>query len=228
MNRRRDFATWLGAILGTICALFVLALGAHASEHRGALTEEFHQTYALTPDGRIELDNINGPVHISSWERNEVKVDAVKRASDRNLLTQTEIKVETTPDSVRIWTRYASEEERRKYKPEKDEVDIAEVDYTLKVPVGAQESISLIGGSLEITGVKGDLRAGAVSGRINAQGLGGGVRISTISGPVEVALTHLDESKPLSFSSVNGSVVLTIPSDFSTAGWRKRVSFCQS
>jgi len=26
------------------CALLILALGAHASEHRGALTEEFHQT----------------------------------------------------------------------------------------------------------------------------------------------------------------------------------------
>jgi hypothetical protein len=43
-----------------------------------AFTEEFHQTYALTPDGRVELDNINGDVHISTWDRSEVKVDAVK------------------------------------------------------------------------------------------------------------------------------------------------------
>src|ERR1700728_3968211 len=76
MNRNRQHATWLGAVLGTVCALFVLALGAHASDHRGALTEEFHQTYAITADGRIELGIINGSVHIPSWDRNEVKVPA--------------------------------------------------------------------------------------------------------------------------------------------------------
>ena len=35
MNRHRQSATWLGAALGTACAVLVLALGAHASDHRG-------------------------------------------------------------------------------------------------------------------------------------------------------------------------------------------------
>ena len=52
MNRQRQFATWSGAVLGMICALFLLSLAARASDHQGAFTEEFHQTYALTPDGR--------------------------------------------------------------------------------------------------------------------------------------------------------------------------------
>ncbi|MGZ4913787.1 MAG: hypothetical protein ACXV3T_02535, partial [Halobacteriota archaeon] len=86
MNRHRQSATWLGAVLGTVCALLVLALGAHASDHRGALTEEFHQTYALTADGRVELDNINGDVHISSWDQNQVKVDAIKYADSKERL----------------------------------------------------------------------------------------------------------------------------------------------
>ena len=84
MNRQRQFPTWLGAVLGTICALFIFALGAHASDHRGAFTEEFHQTYSFTADGRVELENINGAVHISTWDRNEVKVDAVKYADAKN------------------------------------------------------------------------------------------------------------------------------------------------
>ena len=52
MNRHRQSATWLGAAVGTACALLILGLEAHASDHRGALTEEFHQTYAMTADGR--------------------------------------------------------------------------------------------------------------------------------------------------------------------------------
>src|SRR5262245_2580567 len=44
------------------------------------LTEEFHQTYQLSPTGRVSIANINGDVHINVWNQNSVKVDAVKRA----------------------------------------------------------------------------------------------------------------------------------------------------
>src|SRR5258708_40187909 len=93
MNRQRQFATWSGAVLGTTCALFLFSLAARASDHQGAFIEEFHQTYALTPDGRVELDNINGAVHISSWARNEVKVDAVKYAETTERLEEAKSEV---------------------------------------------------------------------------------------------------------------------------------------
>src|ERR1017187_4378070 len=102
MNRHRQSATWFGAALGTVCALLVLALGAHASDHRGALREEFHQTYALTAEGRVEPDNINGPVHISSWDRNEVKVDAVKYADTKERLDEAKIEIDARNDSISI------------------------------------------------------------------------------------------------------------------------------
>src|ERR1700687_872687 len=106
MNRQRRLATWSGAVLGMICALFLLSLAARASDHQGAFTEEFHQTYALTPDGRVELDNINGAVHISSWDRNEVKVDAVKYADTKERLDEVKIEVESGKDHLSIRTRY--------------------------------------------------------------------------------------------------------------------------
>src|SRR6478672_7938006 len=106
MNRHHRSAAWLGATAGTLCALLTFALGAHASDHRGALTEEFHQTYAITTDGRIELDNINGDVHISSWDRNEVKVDAVKYADTKERLDEAKIEVNASKDSVSIRTKY--------------------------------------------------------------------------------------------------------------------------
>ena len=61
----------------------------------GTLTEEFHQTYAISADGRVELDNINGPVHISSWDRNEVKVDAIKYADTKERLDEAKIEVDS-------------------------------------------------------------------------------------------------------------------------------------
>jgi hypothetical protein len=97
MNRHSQIATWFGATLGTVCALVMLAVGAHGSDYRGAVTEEFHQTYSLTPDGRVELDNINGPVHISTWDRNEVKVDAIKSASTKERLDEARIEIVMFP-----------------------------------------------------------------------------------------------------------------------------------
>src|SRR5258708_30954038 len=48
--------------------------------------EEFHQTYPLSANGRVTVENLNGSVRIAVWDRNEVKVDAVKRAYRRERL----------------------------------------------------------------------------------------------------------------------------------------------
>src|SRR5215469_6050471 len=105
MRQLRRRATWTGAILGTLAALFVLALHAHASEQRSQ-TEEFHQTYPLSADGQIELENINGAVHISAWDRNEVKVDAVKRAWSKQRLEEGKIRINASDNSISIRTEY--------------------------------------------------------------------------------------------------------------------------
>jgi len=210
MNRRRDFATWLGAVLGTICALFVLALGAHASDHRGALTEEFHQTYSLTPDGRIELDNINGPVHISSWERNEVKVDAIKSADTKERLEEAKIEVDAGKEYVSIRTRYPNHDQTWNWGSHNNP---ASVEYTVTVPRGARlDEIKLINGSLDVTGVTGEVRASCINGRLEAHNLAGRAHLSTINGRLDARFDQLAGS-PVELNSVNGSVEVTIPSD---------------
>src|ERR1700681_6459 len=57
------------------------------------LTEEFHQSYPLSATGRVSIQNINGYVHIAVWDQNEVKVDAVKRAYQRERLDEAKIDV---------------------------------------------------------------------------------------------------------------------------------------
>jgi hypothetical protein len=171
MNRNRQHATWLGAVLGTVCALFVLALGAHASDHRGALTEEFHQTYAITADGRIELDNINGAVHISSWDRNEVKVDAVKYADTKERLDEAKIEIDSGKDYLSIRTKYPSHDNTWNWGSHNNP---AGVEYTLTVPRGVRlDEIKLINGSLDISGVTGEVRASCINGRLEAHDLAG-------------------------------------------------------
>jgi len=210
MNRHRRFATWSGAVLGSICAVLLLVLGAQASEHRGAYTEEFHQTYALTPDGRVELDNINGAVHISTWERNEVKVDAIKSADMKERLEEARIEVDSGKDYISIRTKYRDHDltfgDDWHNNP-------ASVEFTLTVPRGARlDEIKLINGSLDVTGVKGEVRASCINGRLEAHNLSGRARLSTINGRLDARFDQLAGSS-IELNSVNGSVELTIPSD---------------
>jgi DUF4097 and DUF4098 domain-containing protein YvlB len=210
MNRERQFPTWLGAVLGTICALFVLALGAHASDHSGSLTEEFHQTYALAADGRVELDNLNGDVHISAWDRNEVKVDAVKYANTKERLDEASIEVNSDKGYLSIRTMYPEHDRNFNWGSRNNP---AGVEYTLTVPRNARlEEIKLINGSLDIRGVSGEVRASLINGRLEAQNLSGRAELSTVNGRLEARFDQLP-AKTVELNSVNGSVELTIPSD---------------
>jgi len=210
MNHHRRSATWLGAALGSFCALLTLALSAHAADHRGALTEEFHQTYAITSDGRIELDNINGSVHISTWDRNEVKVDALKSADTKERLDEAKIEIDSGKDYISIRTKYPERDHNWTWGSHNNP---ASVEYTLTVPRAVRlDEIKLINGSLDVTGVAGEVRASCINGRLEAHDLSGRAKLETINGRLDAQFAKLS-GQDLELSSVNGGLELTIPSD---------------
>lgn len=168
-------------------------------------TEEFHHTYPLTATGRVSLENVNGEVRISAWDRNEVQVDAVKFARDEDRLADIKIEVDAHSDSIRVKTRY----EHHLFNN-----NAGGVDYTLRVPRGARvDEVNLVNGGLEIEGVAGDVKASVVNGSVKAKGLRGGIELSTVNGRVEVAVDRSDLKKSIDVSSVNGGVELSLPRD---------------
>ena len=207
MNRQR-LAIWAGAILGVGCALLLVGY-AHASDYSGKVTEEFHHTYPLSPGGRIELDNVNGDVHITGWDRDEVKVDAVKYAHSKEQLSDVEIQVDASSSSVSIRTKYHS----HNHWFGTGNHDSASVAYTLTVPHNAWlDEIKLVNGPLDIHGVAGEVHASCVNGKLFAEGLQGRVQLSTVNGRTEARFDRLSDS-PIELSSVNGSIELVLPSD---------------
>ena len=198
----------MGALLGAVFALFA-TVPLHASSSR-AFTEEFHQTYPLSAGGRVELENINGSAHITVWDRNEVKVDAVKYAGTKERLDEAQIKVNASANSVAIKTDYR---DRDLTFNDYEHNNPAGVEYTLTVPRGARLSeIRLINGSLDVSGVTGEVVAECINGRLTANGLGGRAQLSTINSRLNAQFDHLTAA-PIELSSVNGRVELTLPSD---------------
>ncbi len=188
---------------------------ARVSEEQGdEVREEFHQTYPLSPNGRVSLENLNGSVRITVWDRSDIQVDAIKRAYKRERLNEASIEVSASPEAIRIKTNYPDINQSFTDEVRGRSNNPAVVDYSITVPRQARlESIDLVNGSLDIDGAEGDVKASSVNGRVTARGLMGVAKLSTVNGGVEATFTKLDEAKPISLGSVNGSVVLIIPSD---------------
>lgn len=175
------------------------------------LTEEFHQSYALTTTGRVSIANINGDVHINAWDSNQVRVDAVKRAYSPQRLSEVTIDVNNTADSVSIRTKYP--ERNQTFSSRNREDNPASVEYTLTIPRGARiDGAELVNGSLDVQGVQGDVRASLVNGEVKANGLSGELKLATVNGAMEINVTGLAESRGVSLNSVNGPIVLIVPS----------------
>ena len=210
MQRQSRLATCLGAAAGAVSGLLLFAAVGHASDRQGSVTEEFHQVYQLSAEGRIELENINGSVHITSWDRNEVKVDAIKRAWNKERLDEAKIEISSRPDSLSIRTEYPGHDNTfwsdRHDNP-------ASVEYTLVVPRRARlDEIKLVNGSLDIQDVTGEVRASCVNGRLQARNLGGRTDLDTVNGELDASMSRLPSSS-LELSAVNGTLRLTLPSD---------------
>ncbi len=197
-----------------IFAISLVCSGTALTQKSDELREEFHQTYKLTPNGRVSLENINGAVHITTWDQNEVKVDAIKHAYNQERLSEAKIEVESDADSLRIKTMYpdrnlsfSSDDGRRNYNP-------ASVEYTLTVPRNARiDSVEVINGAVDIRSVTGSVKASSINGEVRADGLAGDVKLSTINGAAHATFGDLTNVRNVSVGSVNGSVELVIPSD---------------
>jgi DUF4097 and DUF4098 domain-containing protein YvlB len=190
------------SVLGSIslAALMTFALSVTASAQ---YTEEFHRTVPLSSNGRVSLENVNGNVTITGWDRNEVQIDAVKKANEQQKLAEARIEVDASSDFVRIKTKYP--DHRTNNNP-------ATVTYQLHVPGAARlDNIDLVNGSLDISGVSGDLKTSLVNGKANIEDLSGSADISTVNGTINVAFRSLDSAKDIRLKSVNGAISLGLP-----------------
>jgi DUF4097 and DUF4098 domain-containing protein YvlB len=190
-----------GAVFAALIAM-ILAPSAQALSGNN-VTEEFHKTVPLNAGGRVTLENINGNVEITGWDKNEVQIDAVKSARDQQRLDEAKIEVEGRGDAVHIRTRY----------PEGHATDNpASVHYTLHVPAGAQlEKINLVNGSLEVSQLRGEVNANLVNGKLKARQLAGRADLSTVNGSSEVQYSTLANVSEVKISAVNGSINLMLP-----------------
>lgn len=187
------------SLLGALMALVLAASLTSTAQ----VTEEFHRTVPLSSNGRVSLENINGNVTVTGWERSEVQIDAVKKARDQQKLDEARIEVDASSDSVRIKTKYP--EGHNNNNP-------ATVTYELHVPRQAHlDHMDLVNGSLLVSQVSGDIDGSLVNGKTDIRDLSGRLNISAVNGTITANYTSLDNVKEIRLKSVNGAINLGLP-----------------
>ncbi len=185
------------------CFSFLLAAALWAAPGY-AISKDFNQTVPLQPCGTFELQNVNGPVDVQGWDRNEVEIHAVKTAKQQEAdLDRVSIEVDARPDAVAVTTRY----------PQNEGVEVA-VEYTIHVPHRVRvEHIGTVNGMLRVTGLENVEDLHTVNGDIEVFEAGGNVHARTTNGNVRLELAHEPDKAGATAETTNGSLVVAVPSD---------------
>lgn len=193
--------TWKGT------RALVLALAAGSFLNATVLTApqaDFNRVFPLSAAGRITIENLYGDVRITGWDRDQVRVTAIRKSRDPKRLDDAKVVVDSNSDSISISTQYAGV----------DAEHPASVEYRIMVPRNANlENVKLINGGLSISGLAGPVKASSVNGSIRAEALEGLADLSTVNGQLEAAFSRLASEGVISLSSVNGPIRVAIPAD---------------
>lgn len=174
-------------------------------------TAEWQKTYELSPDGRIEINNVNGKIQVSRGEGNVVEVYAkrIGKASSKDA-------AKTALEQVQVVDRSEGNVIRVETKVNRSGTILghsqSQVEYVLQVPANAELKVTTVNGGLELTGLDGRIVAEATNGAIRATGIGGAIEASTTNGGINVDLVRVSDGG-VKLECTNGGISLGVPRD---------------
>jgi DUF4097 and DUF4098 domain-containing protein YvlB len=198
-----------------LCITTLCALAAPPVLAGEVKEERFEKAYELGGINKVRVQNVNGPVHIESWEKDILKVIAVKKAKGSRAdeeLRDTEIKVTKQGASIEIETVLPKNGRILglfNWSTDRG----ADVTYDLYLPASMAVDIETVNGKITAEKREGALTLNTVNGSVRVEGQGGPLHVNTVNGSVEVAFAGA--SKPADLETVNGSVTVSCAKDSS-------------
>jgi hypothetical protein len=209
------------AVFGMATALLAFSVVASAQNQRsardrGEQVEEnaFQWGGELASGARFILRSINGSVSVEpsrtrtleisatkKWRRGDpaaVRIEATRVNGGRDILlcARWTANTECTENEYNTSGRWPQNQDTR-------------VEFTIRLPAGANASLNVTNGDIEITGASGSIDAFTTNGEITAES----------SGPIEAATTNGDlnittmklPARGASYHTTNGTITLTLP-----------------
>jgi hypothetical protein len=163
---------WALPLVLILCGCEDFDLGAGVNRYQ----QDFHYSYPLSAGGSVQLENHNGSVEISGWDKDEVEIDGTKYANTQSRMNEIKIDVVASAASVAIRTI-----------PPIDRWGGYGARYIVHVPRRAElGNIMSSNGSIRVTGIDGKAYLRTSNGSIHAAQTQGLLDIQTSNGSVEL------------------------------------------
>ena len=191
---------------------------AAAAAWAATASETVERTLALPSSNTVVVQNLNGGVAVAGWEGEQVRLVAVKTARAAtegralSYLREVEVRVEEKDGKLLISTRTPGEDGGLRGWLACTGVD-GNVEYRLTVPRRALVAATTVNGNVEVAGLGAAVRAASTNGNVSVLEVGGSVQASSVNGSIHVDLRRADPRSHMDLSTVNGSIVLYVPSE---------------
>jgi hypothetical protein len=167
--------------------------------------EVFDKAFSMEGVSRISVQNVNGRIEATAWEKPYLKIRAVKTATgseSEETLRLTEIRVRKVGDEIRLETVNPRRHKLFGF------LDFgwhnAKVDYDLWFPAGTAARLETTNGRVQASNFDGSLSCDVVNGSIELTGCAGPVHATTVNGGLRIAFRG--PLKKSELETVNGSV----------------------
>ena len=182
-----------------------VAFAALASAAR-ADSEKFEKAYSLEGVSRVRLENINGSVELRTWDRNYIRVSAVKSGTSW-AMSNTNIRITQPGPEIRIETVAVRSQHLFSFLFGGHRV--ARVEYELLAPAGTPVRLETVNGAVRVEGRSAEVRAETVNGSLDLREIRGPVHGETVNGRITLACEGDAEETHL--ETVNGSIEASFP-----------------
>jgi DUF4097 and DUF4098 domain-containing protein YvlB len=185
---------------------FVIALLASGSLF-ASVTEEETFSFKLDDGGRFSLSNVNGSVVVTGGPGDSVEIIATKKADNQKDLDKIEIEITHSANEIVVETELGGSDHW--YSRGNNS---GSVKYEVIVPTSTRlDSVETVNGSVNISGVSGNVAAESVNGDLDVSDLAGDVELSTVNGSIEAEFSMLEDQQRVKVETVNGRVTVNLP-----------------
>ena len=171
----------------------VLAIGFALASTVAEAAIPFDETRPLDADAEVSLDNLQGRIEVSTWDRNEIRIEGQRADATKAL------HIEGDASNLRVKIEYP--ESRGWFGGWGG--DSGESDLRVTVPAGVELSIDTVSAEVQVRGVAGrELSIDSVSGDITVESGARSVEIDAVSGDIVVDMRSGD----VAVESVSGDI----------------------
>ena len=196
----------MNATCRTAAALLAMTLAAPL-QAGGGEQEVFEKAYSMEGIVKISVENVNGNIEATAWDKPYFKIRAIKKADGsgsraQETLRLTEIRVQKVGGEIKVET--VNPKRRRLFGFLDFGSSGAHVDYELQIPAKTDVRFETCNGRLAASGFSGKISSDAVNGSIELAGIAGPASANTVNGSVRLAFAGPLHNTRI--ETVNGSI----------------------